>query len=126
MEVVRIEYIRHLDRSLSRDLFAPDPKCFPLPKRPVRPTRAVATSQPGVDSAAAKKERIRSEAEQMTVMSTMASSNPTAAVDGKILGIGSKYKGFEVVEINAREVVMVKEGVKVMLPLHRSNPDTDE
>jgi len=123
-DVARIEHIRRLDRSLKRDLFAPNPKYFPAPKTSPRPAKVVATSQPGVDSAEAKKNRIRIEAEKMTVMSTMVSSNPTAVVDGKILGVGSKYNGFEVVGINAREVVMVKEGVKVMLPFERDEPGT--
>jgi len=125
-EAARIEHIRQLDRSLKRDLFAPSPKCFPPLKRPASPARAVATTQPGADSAEARKDRIQAEAEQMTVMSTMVSSNPTAIVDGKILGIGSRHKGFEVVEINAREIVMVKEAVTVMLPLRRGALDTDE
>jgi hypothetical protein len=122
-------------RALTRDLFTPGPEFGPQPLQPDQTDATGPKSAPGKDdnlpvSPELRRQEleraVRDEASRLHLSSTMVGSNPVAVIqsEGKngsrsVLRIGESLDGFELVEVTAREVVLIKNGIRVELSIGR-------
>ncbi len=53
----------------------------------------------------------------LRLQTTILGTPPRAMIDGQLLGPGETIKGFEIVEIQQREVVLQKDGIQVRLEM---------
>jgi len=113
------EYIRAIDTHVTRDVFLPDEKYFPLPK-PVEPAKVMAatTSAPAVDQRALLESQVLTEAKDLQLESTMLGDHSVASINGKVLSAGETIKGFKLTAIASNRCTLVKDGVTVALQIH--------
>ena len=97
----RDEYIRQIDRTISRDIFMPNPHHFPPTEGPTaRGPKAVTMDQAGQKQQAAR-QVVLAQAQALVLQSTVVSDRPTAIINGQVLRVGDRIAGFEVVEISS-------------------------
>jgi len=59
--------------------------------------------------------RIRAEAADLVLQSTIVGTSPTAIINDRVVRVGEKIGGFRVIEVTARNCVVEKDEVKVRL-----------
>lgn len=114
------EYIKHIDHTITRDLFAFNQDHFtPVFTTPVEttdePTAAPAetTSPPRIDW----QEIITRQSRDLALQSTINSDIPIVVINGRVLGFGDVIDGFKVVHIDAGQCLLEKKGIKIMLKM---------
>ena len=113
------EYIRAIDTHVTRDVFLPDEKYFPIPK-PVEPAKVMTTttSAPAVDQQALLERQVLTEAKDLQLESTMLGGHSVASINGKVLSAGETINGFKLTVIASNRCTLVKDGVTVLLQIH--------
>lgn len=122
-------------RALTRDLFMPGPEFGPQPVQSDQTDASGPKSTPRTDdnlpvSPELRRQEleraVREEASRLHLSSTMVGSNPVAVIqsEGKngsrsVLRIGESFNGFELVEVTARDAVLIKNGIRVELSIGR-------
>lgn len=105
-----------------RNLFAAPKGFFPQSIQTVAPEVEEPKSEPDtpevpVETAEQRAQRIQQEADKLTLGSIMLGRKPIAVINGDIRTVGDKIDGFSLKEINARSVILVKEGARVELTM---------
>ena len=125
------EYLRSMDRTISRNLFRPNLACFPpQPGAKVEPDpglvgepgwfervrNGIAERQQEGSTERARIRAITAQARSLKLQSTMRVGNsPTALIDGQVLREGDYVSGFRVKRIASNRCVVTKDGVDVEL-----------
>ncbi len=107
--------------STARDLFALNPEHFPHSAEPDPPKDASAKSAPQSDDDAVRRAAIARDAESIRLKSTVVGDRPVAVINlGGITGnrevlarVGDTVSGFTVVSIEARRVVLERDGERI-------------
>jgi hypothetical protein len=107
------EYLSQAGRKITRDIFAANLELFPPDPEMAVGEAPVEKPQPAVNV----EQVIRAQAQSLTLQSTMASSTPTAIINGKVLGVGDWISGFQIVEITARSCKVMQNNVVVVLEM---------
>ncbi|MCJ7543833.1 MAG: hypothetical protein MUP47_04585 [Phycisphaerae bacterium] len=107
----RDDYFRKIDTTITRDIFVPPERYYPLPVTAKKPQPTTA------DSRSTEKENARKDATAMTLESTILSSTPKAIVDGQLVQVGDVIRGFRVERIGSRSVTLERGGVRVVLEM---------
>jgi len=125
----RADYISGINRNLTRDIFRPSEKHFPLPpvvekaeKVEKKVTVMLApTTAPSRDDEMAR-EQIRQhqmvlqEAKALKLQSIMMiGSRATASINGNMLSVGDEIQGFQITGIELNRCTVVKHGLVLML-----------
>ncbi len=115
------QHVRGLALKIERDIFAPNPEFFPPQQdaTAVRRTVPQTTTQPGENQEMIRRQMVLAHAQSLVLQATMISSNPTAIVNGRVVRIGDRIIGFEVVEITPRACKVRKDGVTVILEMSK-------
>ncbi|NLF29944.1 MAG: hypothetical protein GX591_03550 [Planctomycetes bacterium] len=117
------EYLAHMDRQVSRDLFAADFSAYPAGPVVEKPKADDAPRTPAVDPAAIARleyeTAARREAERLLLQGTMPGGNPSAIINGQVVGVGQMFEGFEIRSIGQGSCVVARGAVEVTL---RMNP----
>ncbi len=117
-----------VSREFARDLFAADWETFPhaLATQPSdgdasRPRSLVGRIREAARAESARQRRraenVRREAAGLVVQSTVIGQEPSAMVSGKLVHVGDRLGDLDVVEIRAGQVVVRKDGVRVILSM---------
>ena len=104
--------------AVSRDLFTPNSGFYPS-KQTEKPVLVV---KPVDDTAARRQAEIRTvqtQAQAMTLQSTVVGSVPTAIINGQVLRTGERINGFRVVDISTRSCTVEKGGLRVTLEMSK-------
>jgi len=56
---------------------------------------------------------LRKQAEQLKVQSTVMGASPKALINGEFVGVGSVVASFRVTKIEARRIVVEREGIRL-------------
>ena len=112
---------------LSRNVFVVNYDLFPTdgaraPELPVRVDRgdgfwdqlakSMAVKADQMKEHRARVEQIRAEAARLKVQSTLMGASPKALVNGRLVGVGDVVASFRVTRIEARRIVVEREGIK--------------
>jgi len=110
--------VQQLDRTIRRDIFLPDPDCFPpLPEKQVRQTELPLAVAPAEAALQARREFVRAQAAELVLQSTVVGAVPTAIINGRVLLVGEWIDGFQVVEITPRRCTVRKNDIKITLEM---------
>jgi hypothetical protein len=115
----RDEYLRQLDTSIKRDIFAPPESYFPPGQSGKRSYRPITGGKTDVE-----KESVWNEAKALTLESTVLSVTPRAMIDGQLVRVGDWFRGFRVEEIRSRSVTLGKDGISVSIEMKGEQPKT--
>lgn len=114
------EYIKHIDHTITRDLFAFNQDHFtPVPTAPVEttdedtPAPAETTRPPRIDW----QEIITRQSRDLALQSTINSDIPIVVINERVLGLGDVIDGFKVVRIDTGQCLLEKKGIKVTLKM---------
>ena len=103
---------------IQRNLFLPNPSFFPPKEEDRAKPKPIVTP---VDAAAARREAqkraVQTEAQALTLQTTIVGASPTAIINGQVLGVGGWLNGFRVVSINSGSCVVEKKGMRVTLEM---------
>jgi hypothetical protein len=115
----RDQYIKEMDGSITRDLFAADITLFPV--KHVEPVKVMPTTTSAPSTAREDEQRrtIQVEAQALVLESTMLGDSSIASINGKILRVGDNLGGFQVLEITSRSCVVRKKSVTVVLEIRK-------
>ena len=102
-------------RPISRDLFTPDPRFFPLGQSVYATDQATTNPSGGSDEGA-----IRARAQILTLESTIVGTRPTAIINGSFVRVGEWVNGFKVTRITERMCELECKGVKVVKEMVQS------
>lgn len=115
------EVVVPLPRGGGRDLFAWDerfyPEAFPEPEKV---SGADKSGSDPVDQNQQRREARRAvlaEAASLSLQSTMLGERRRALIGGVLLERGQSIRGFELIEVRARQVTLVKAGVEITLEM---------
>ncbi len=120
--------------ALDRDLFALSARYFSLSSQTEAPAQEPPKSAQGTVENPHEQEllrqqalvrRINEEAAELRLRSTIVGANPFAVIEsgasgkssGMVVGLGGTIRGFQLVEVRSRSVVLEKSGVQVELGL---------
>lgn len=120
--------VSSVSREFARDLFAADWETFPraVATQPSegdasRPRSFVGRIREAARAESARQRRraesVRREAAGLVVQSTVIGHEPSAMVSGKLVHVGDRLGDLDVVEIRAGQVVVRKDGVRVILSM---------
>lgn len=122
-----VRWLAEPPRKLSRNLFATRLDYFPTDNTSVaNSASADFWSQLGKSITQATdeenkrenlKESFRQQAGKLRLQSTMAGAQPRAILNGKLLSEGSEIEGFRVIKIEARRVVLERQGLRFELAM---------
>lgn len=119
--------IRKADRTLSRDFFNPDWNQFALAggselaadsKHPAAPgawERVASSVRRERERRKRESEVIRKQAAALTLQSTIIGRPSSAMISGRLVHVGDVVDGFDIDAIEARAVVVRKDGVRVTI-----------
>lgn len=115
---VKAEYIRSINRDITRDLFRPDLSAFPAEDDNGNAGGSVETFE-GDDIEESRCRRVEGEAQSLRLESTAVSATSTAIINGKVLLEGETINGFRVEQIKPHACLIEKEGVRIRLRMKR-------
>ena len=107
--------VKPVERKFERDVFEPDWDLFPRAKKDQSDDGEGRTGLNEVDEELVKARTVLEEADNLVLQSTVQSDQPTAVINGKVLRVGDRIDGFEVVEIRPEACDVRKNGVEVTL-----------
>lgn len=125
-QAARDEYIRQMERRVTKDIFALDleqytPIELPKPKKASETTTTTRPARP----ARTREEIVQAQAKLLCLQMTIVSDTPTAIINGQVLGVGdivnvknedrSDPLKFRVLKITSHACVVAKDGVEVEL-----------
>jgi hypothetical protein len=113
----RDDYLRQIDTTIRRDIFAPPESYFPPGQSGKRSYRPITGGRSD-----AEKESVWNEAKALTLESTVLSATPRAMIDGQLVRVGDWIKGFRVEDIRSRSVTLGKEGISVSIEMKGEQP----
>lgn len=106
---------------VGRDLFAFDagfyPDAFADPTVQAGSPKSEPDSADQNQSWRASRRAVLAEASSLKLQSTMLGARSRAMIDGVLLETGQTIRGFELIEVRARQVTLVKQGVEVTLEM---------
>ena len=126
----REEYLAQMDRTITRDLFAPDPKLYPGAGSGQAGSsegdssgdgwfgqvgKWVESKQQAQSDEQAQIAMVQTEAQALRLRSIMLGSLPTALINDQVLRVGGEVSGFRLTKINSNSCTVVKHGVAVEL-----------
>lgn len=104
-----------------RDLFAFDPRYFPMADVPQGNTSLVDKSPDKLTDDSFKQQQlqllVQSQAKALKLQSTLLGGTSRAMINGNLLEVGQTIQGFLLKEVRSRAVVIEKDGVEVMLEM---------
>lgn len=104
-----------------RNLFAVDPEhypdAFPAPEQTKASTKSGDDPADQDEGWQATRRAVLAEASALTLQSTMLGARSRAMIDGVLLETGQSIRGFELIEVRARQVTLVKQSVEVTLEM---------
>lgn len=117
-KVVRVD----LPKELARDLFRLDASGYervavPAPAVETIPTPVVEKSVDHSADESARVASIRQAAGELRLQSTIRGEQPRAVINGISLAQGQQIKGFVLVRIEARQVIIERDGVQITLEM---------
>jgi len=133
-EEARRSHLAQMDRRIERDLFKPNLASFAfvngaavhdVPNQPAGPGWFGQVQEWMAMKAQAERQGlirisvIQTQAEALTVQSTMLGPSPTALVNGQVLRQGDWISGFQVKQIATEYVIVSKDGVNVTLSMKK-------
>ncbi len=104
-------YIKHMDRTVTRDVFFPAAEHFPVAGGEGR------LGGRSGDGFGFRRDAILKDGREMILESTLLSDPPQAIIAGQLVRIGDQINGFQVVEIQSRSVTLLKDGVRINLEM---------
>jgi hypothetical protein len=110
----KVRNLGPIDTTITRDIFATNPKYFPSGKTVDVPAEIEAAR---TDDLAAEREAILARARELSLQSTVLSASPTAIIEGQVLRVGDTINGYNVVEIGPRQCTLEKNGVRVSIEM---------
>ncbi len=110
----KVRNLGPIDTTITRDIFATNPKYFPPGKIDGVPVEFASVK---TDDVAAEREAILARARELTLQSTMLSATPTAIIEGQVLRVGETINGYKVVEIGPRQCTLEKNGIRVSIAM---------
>lgn len=113
-------YIQQMDGSITRDIFLANLDLFPRKNaEPVKvaPTPTTAASGPAPDPEDLDRRVIRAEAQALVLESTMVGASSIANINGKILRVGERFSGFEIMDITSHSCLVRKRNVTAVLEI---------
>ena len=117
-------------KRITRDLFKPDPRYFPMIKNSNCKVVLLPKQSKGIfdqvhswvqQTYSRERERylkieaIRNQAESLSLQSTMVGPSPSALINGRVVRIGETIEGFKVVSIKPNTCVISKDGIELEL-----------
>lgn len=114
----RAEYIRSIDRDITRDIFQPKLGAFGA-EGEASGTEGLVEADDGQDIEEARRRRVQAEANALRLQSTAVSATSTAIINGRVLREGETINGFRLVEIKPHTCLIEKEGVRIRLRMRR-------
>lgn len=111
----RNEYLQTMDRTIDRDLFAPNSQYFAPPEDSSSPATSSEKTPEQLEQE--RWQAIRLQAKGLTLRSTIVGNEPTAVINGMVLHKGDWVAGFEVTEIRPRSCTVRKDDVAVVLKM---------
>lgn len=125
-QAARDEYIRQMERRVTKDIFAVDLALYVpinLPE-PNKSPNSTPTTGP-VTRARTRREIVRAQAKLLCLQMTIVSDTPTAIINGQVLGVGEIVNvenedgknplRFRVMRITSHACIVAKDGVTVEL-----------
>jgi hypothetical protein len=116
----RQEYIKGLDKSLSRDIFQPIPEAFPINEKNGQAAKAPsgsATAPAETNDEIAGK--VAQAAKGLNLASTLVGRVPIATINGNLLKVGDSVDGFCIKEITSHNCTVVKDEIAVVLEIQK-------
>jgi len=111
----RDQYIRQLDTTITRDIFAPSEKFFPVSDLDGGGSQVVSlNSSQDRDN---HRQALEQEAGRLVLRSTVVSQDPTAMINGQVLHVGEEIHGFQVIKIAPRQCLLQRSGITVVLEM---------
>lgn len=129
-QAARDEYIRQMERRVTKDIFAVDlaryvPIDLPDPNKPTKPTATTGPIRP----ARSRHEIVLAQAKLLCLQMTIVSDTPTAIINGQVLCVGDivivevedgkNRLRFRVIKITSHACVVAKDGVTVELRMKK-------
>lgn len=105
-------------RTITRDLFAMKVSDFPVDQEVKVAAPPTTSTAPAASPEEIEAQQIRAQAQDLALQSTYISSQPTAIVNGQVVRVGDRLRGFQVVEITQGACVLVQKGVRVTLGMN--------
>ncbi len=112
-------YLKQAGHEIVRDLFEPNPEFFPPEQTPRESRPTVLVEESEHDAIQSHRRAILADAQALVLQSTVISSTPKAIVNGRLMTIGEKINGFELVAVTPRKCKLSKKGVIVVLKLSK-------
>jgi len=109
----------NLSDMITRDIFRPDEKSFPLVKPDKAKVIKPKTGSKRVTDKEAKQKQIQAEADELHLESTLTGRRPIAIINGKVVPKDGLIAGFRVAEISLRSCVVEKDGVRLELTMDK-------
>ena len=100
---------------LDRDLFALDSRFFPIDE-PVEPKLVMEPKLPA-DNTNALLAQVREKGRALQLQSVLMGTEPRALLNGQLLRVGDKIRGFELKEIKSRSVVLEMTGIQIEISM---------
>jgi len=100
-----------------RDIFLPNPKLFPPVGKKDRVGSAGVDGGGEVTELHARRLRIQKEAGALHLESTIEGTVRIAIINGRVLAVGDRIKGFSVVQVRSGTCTVEKEGISLALKL---------
>jgi len=102
-----------------RDLFVPNPDFFPLVRKGPRSKKPAAQSQtqPVTSEEQMRRQIILGQANGLSLQCTMIAASPTVIINGRVLQVGGRIGGFDVVGVTPHTCSVRKDGVTVILKM---------
>jgi len=106
---------------VDRDLFAFDPSHYAI-KQPREnggnpPAKLVAEKTDEIKQQQQRRLAVRAAASQLTLQSTLLGNVKRAMINGELLEPGETIHGFELIDVKARQVTLVRDGIEVTLEM---------
>ncbi len=112
-------YLKQAGHEIVRDLFEPNPEFFPPEQTPSESRPTVLAEESEHDAVQSHRRAILADAQALVLQSTVISSTPKAIVNGRLMAVGEKINGFEMVAVTPRKCKLSKKGVIVVLKLSK-------
>jgi len=112
----RDAYIKEISHDISRDIFAFQTALYPPVEVPKpQPDAGHVVARDAGPPRPSIEDIVRRQSRALTLQSTIESDSPIAVINGEVLKIGEKIKGFALLEVHCHNCVLEKDGVKVRL-----------
>ncbi|MCC7191404.1 MAG: hypothetical protein IT444_01370 [Phycisphaeraceae bacterium] len=117
-EIARKTINIDLPSALSRDVFTLNPAGYARIEKVEATVTQVGKSDPKpADESEQVSVTVLRAAKGLVLQTTMLGENPRAMINGQVLKPGEKIRGFELKQVNSRDVILEMEGIEVRLEM---------